>query len=71
MMIKRHDTIKTYGEVKVQLCAFLTLVTDGGKWSASHPSCFTHREEVPRAQWIEDWMGSRAGLNVVEKRRIS
>jgi hypothetical protein len=45
---------------------FLTLVLDGGEWSASCPSCFT-----PCTRWIRGWARPTAGLNAVEKRNIS
>jgi hypothetical protein len=41
---------------------FLTSAPDGGERSASRPSRFTSRERTPCTHWIEDWVGSRAGL---------
>jgi hypothetical protein len=49
----------------------LTLSLDGGEWSASHPGCFTPRERAPRTHWIEGWVGPRAILDVVVRRKIS
>jgi hypothetical protein len=43
---------------------------DGGEWSASYPSHFTHGERVPDTHWIGGWVGPRAGLDIVEKRKI-
>jgi hypothetical protein len=48
----------------------LTSVLDGGKWSASLPSHFTPREKAPGTHWIGDWVGPRAILDVVVKRKI-
>jgi hypothetical protein len=44
---------------------FLTLALDGGEWSALHPCHFT-----PFTHWIGGWVGPRAGLDAVEKRKI-
>jgi hypothetical protein len=49
---------------------FLTLALDGGEWSASHPSHFTPRETAPGTHWIGGWVGPRAGLDAVVKRKI-
>jgi hypothetical protein len=46
---------------------FLTLV--GGEWSASRPGRFTPGEIVPGTLWIGSWVGPRAGLDDVEKRK--
>jgi hypothetical protein len=37
----------------------------GGEWSASRSGRFT-----PRRGWIGGWVGPRAGLGAVEKRKI-
>jgi hypothetical protein len=50
---------------------FLTTASDGGEWSATLTSCFTPREIAPGTHWIGGWVGPRAGLDAVEKRRIS
>jgi hypothetical protein len=50
--------------------AFLTLALDGGKWSASSLSHFTPRERDPDIQWIGGWLGPRAGLDTMVKRKI-
>jgi hypothetical protein len=49
---------------------FLTLALDGGEWSASGPYFFTPRVRAPDYNWIGGWVGPRAGLDVVEKRKI-
>jgi hypothetical protein len=41
---------------------FLTSVLDGGEWLASRPSRFT-----PGTHLIREWVGPRAGLDVMEK----
>jgi hypothetical protein len=47
----------------------LTSALDGGEWSASHPSRFTSRERAPGTHWIGSWVGPRAGLDAVVKRK--
>jgi hypothetical protein len=42
-----------------------TLVLDGDEWSALTP-----RERAPHTYWIGGWVGPRAGLDVVVKRKI-
>jgi len=49
--------------------AFLTSTLDGGKWSTSRHGCFTHRERAPGANFIGGWVGLRAGLDAVVKRK--
>jgi hypothetical protein len=44
---------------------------DGGEWSASRPGHFTPREKAPGIQWIGGWVGPRAVLHTVVKRKIS
>jgi hypothetical protein len=48
----------------------LTLALDRGEWSASHPGSFTPRERAPGTHWIGDWIGPRAVLDMVAKRKI-
>jgi hypothetical protein len=61
--------MKTYWGVEVQLHAFLTSVLDGGMWSASQPGCFTPGERTLGTHQIEGWMGPRASLAAVAKRK--
>jgi hypothetical protein len=49
---------------------FLTSVLNGGEWSAARPSRFIPREVAPVIQRIGDWVGSRAFLEAVERRKI-
>jgi hypothetical protein len=48
----------------------LTLALDGGELSASHPGRFTPRERDPGTHWIGGWVGPRAVLDAVVKRKI-
>jgi hypothetical protein len=68
--LKEHHNMKAYWGVEVQLHAFLSSVLDGGEFSASHTGRFTPRERAPGTHWIEGWVGPRAGLNTVVKRKI-
>jgi hypothetical protein len=43
---------------------------DGGEWSASRPAPFTPRERAPGTHWIGGWVGPRACLVSVVKRKI-
>jgi hypothetical protein len=61
--------MKTYGVVEVQFHAFLTSALDGGERLASRPGRFTHRERTPCTHCIGGWMGPRAGLDAVAKRK--
>jgi hypothetical protein len=48
-----------------------TSALDGAEWSASCPGRFiTPRETVPGTHWIGGWVGPRAVLDAVVKRKI-
>jgi hypothetical protein len=48
----------------------LTSGRDGGEWSASRSGRFTPTERAPGTHWIGGWMGPRAVLDAVVKRKI-
>jgi hypothetical protein len=48
----------------------LTSALDGGEWSASCPVRFIPRERATGTHWIGGWVGPRAVLDAVVKRRI-
>jgi hypothetical protein len=56
--------------VEVQVHA-LTSVLNRGEWSASCTCRFTPGLREPGTHWIGDWMGPRAGLDAVAKRKKS
>jgi hypothetical protein len=63
--------MKTYGGGGcIDPCVFLTPAPVGGEWSASRPGHFTPRERGPGIRWIGGWMGPRAGLDDVGKRKF-
>jgi hypothetical protein len=62
--------MKAYGGVDVQINVFLTSALVGGEWSVSRPGRFTPEERAPGIHWIGGWVGSRAGLDDMEKRKF-
>jgi hypothetical protein len=48
----------------------LTSALDEGEWSASLPGRFNSRERVSGIHWIGSWVGPRAVLDAVVKRKI-
>jgi len=53
-----------------ELHAFLTSALDADHWSASRSGRFTPRERTSGIHWIGEWMGSRAALDTVVKRKM-
>jgi hypothetical protein len=64
----RHDGV--LGEWRYSSTHSLTSALDGGEWSASRPGRFTSRKRSPGTQWIGGWVGPRAILDAVVKRKI-
>jgi hypothetical protein len=62
--------MKTYVGVDVQIHVILTSPLAGDEWSASRPCRFTPRERARGIHWIGGWVGPRAGLDDVEKRKF-
>jgi hypothetical protein len=58
------------GEARGQLHAFLTSAQDGEEWSASLAGSLAPRERAPGTHWIGGWVGLRARLDAVVKRKI-
>jgi hypothetical protein len=58
------------GEWRYSSTHYLTLALHGGEWTASLSGRFTHRERDPGIQWIGGWVGPRAVLDAVVKRKI-
>jgi hypothetical protein len=61
--------MQTYGEVELQLYEFVTSARDGCECLASHPSRFTPEERNPNTCCIGGRVGSRAGLDAVEREK--
>jgi hypothetical protein len=64
----RHEGV--LGEWRYSSTHSLTSAPDGGKWSASRPGRFTPRGRAPGTHLIGGWVGPRAILDVVVKRKI-
>jgi hypothetical protein len=62
--------MKAYGEVEVTIDVLLTSALVGGEWSASRPCRFTPGERTLGTHWIGGWVGPRAGLDDVVKRKF-
>jgi hypothetical protein len=62
--------MKVYGEWRYSSTRSLTSALDEGEWSASRPGRFTPRERAPGTHWIGGWLGPRAVLDAVVKRKF-
>jgi hypothetical protein len=63
--------MKAYEGVDVYIHIFFTSALVGGEWSASSPCRFTSGKMTPtRTHWIGGWVGPRAGLDDLEKRKF-
>jgi hypothetical protein len=67
-LASRHEGV--LGEWRYSCKNSLISAIDGGEWSASRPGRFTHRERAPGTHWIGGWVGPRATLDAVVKRKI-
>jgi hypothetical protein len=62
--------MKTYGGVDVWIHIFLTSALVGGKWSDSRPCRFAPGERAPGTHWIRGWVGPKAHLEDIGKRKF-
>jgi hypothetical protein len=60
--------METDGEWRYSSTIF-TLELDGGQWLASRPVRFALRKVPPGTHWIGCWVGPRASLDGVDKRK--
>jgi hypothetical protein len=58
------------GGVDVYIHIFLTSAVVGAEWLISRPCRFTPAKMAPGIHWIGGWVGPRAGLDDVEKRKF-
>jgi hypothetical protein len=49
---------------------YRSTVLFGGEWSSSLPGRFTPGERAPGTHWMGGWLGPRAGLYDMEKRKF-
>jgi hypothetical protein len=69
--LNEYHFMKAYwGSGRYSSTHSLASALDGVEWSASRPGRFTPRERAPSTHWIESWVGLRAGLDAVVKRKI-
>jgi len=66
--LTKHHAKKAYGGVEVQLHALISAL-DGGEWTASCPDRVISGERAHDTHWIGRWVGPRAGLDAVAKRK--
>jgi hypothetical protein len=62
--------MKAYGGVNVYIHTFVPPALVGGEWSASRHCRFISGERANGTRWIGSWVGPRAGLENVEKRKF-
>jgi hypothetical protein len=62
--------MKAYGGVDVQTHVFLTSALVGGELSASCLGHLNDGERAPGTHWIGGWVGPRAGVEKVKKRKF-
>jgi hypothetical protein len=70
LFLTEHHAMKAYWGRRCIAPHSLTSALDAGEWSASRPGLFTNRERAPGTLWIGGWVGPRAVLDAVVKRRI-
>jgi hypothetical protein len=61
--------MKAYGGVDVYI-HILTSALLGGEWSTSGPGRFSPGKRALGIYWIGGWVGPRAGLEDIEKRKF-
>jgi hypothetical protein len=62
--------MKAYGVVDVQIHIFLTSALLGGEWMSFTARPLYPRGKNPLTHWIGGWVGLRAGLDDLEKRKF-
>jgi len=58
-----------YEGVEEQLHVFLISALHDSGWSVSHPGCFTSKERAKSTLCRECWVGPRARLDALDKRK--
>jgi hypothetical protein len=71
LFLTEYHAMKAFwGEWRYSSIHSLTSALDGGEWPVSLPGHFTPRDRVPVTHWIGGWVGPRAVLDAVVKRKI-
>jgi hypothetical protein len=68
LCLTKHHAMETYGRVEVYTHALISAL-NGGEWWALLPGRFNPAERVPSNHCIGGWMGPRATLDAVAKRK--
>jgi hypothetical protein len=68
--LTEHHATKVYWGRWGAIHTFLISALAGDEWSASRPGPFTPRQRALGTRWIGGWMGPRAVLDAVVKRKI-
>jgi hypothetical protein len=68
--VLKHYAVKTYGGMVVSIHVSLISTLVGGEWSALRPCRSTSGEEAPGTNGIGGWVGPRAGVDDMEKRKF-
>jgi hypothetical protein len=71
LCLTKHHAMKAYWEWRYSSIHSFISALEGGEWSASRPDRLTPRERNPGTHWAGGWVGSRAFLDAVVKRRIT
>jgi hypothetical protein len=71
-LLTEHHAVKVYwGSGIIAPLHSLISALDRSEWSASRLGCFTPRETAPDTHWIGSWVGPRADLDAMVKRKNS
>jgi hypothetical protein len=62
--------MKAYWGIEGIAPRIINFGTRWGEWSDLRPGSFNPRERAPGTHWIGGWVGPRAGLDTVVKRKI-
>jgi hypothetical protein len=68
-LTEKHAIKAYWGKWRYSATHSLTSEIDGDEWSASRIGRFTPRERAPGTHWIGGWVGPRAVLDAVVKRK--
>jgi hypothetical protein len=70
LRLTKHHAMKMYWGNGGTAPRIFTSALDGGEWSASCPGRFILRKRSHGTNWIGGWVGPRACVDTVSKRKI-